>query len=70
MFEMRNDGTNHLTKIMNDYDILPVHNFRYGGHPEAEKIYSPEFPKYFDYGVARWLLVWLHHGLRQVCRRT
>ena len=45
MFEMRKDGTNHLTKIMNDYDILPVHNFRYGGHPEAVKIYSPEFHK-------------------------
>ncbi len=49
MFEMRKDGTNHLTKIMNDYDILPVHNFRYGAHPEAEAIYSPEFQKYFDY---------------------
>jgi aldehyde:ferredoxin oxidoreductase len=49
MFEMRKDGTNHLTKIMNDYDILPVHNFRYGRHPDAEKIYSPEFQKYFEY---------------------
>jgi len=49
MFEMRKDGTNHLTKIMNDYDILPVHNFRYGGHPEAEQIYSPHFQKYFTY---------------------
>jgi aldehyde:ferredoxin oxidoreductase len=49
MFEMRKDGTNHLTKIMNDYDILPVHNFRHGRHPEAEKIYSPEFQKYFEY---------------------
>ena len=49
MFEMRKDGTNHLTKIMNDYDILPVHNFRYGAHPEAEKIYSPNFQKHFDY---------------------
>jgi aldehyde:ferredoxin oxidoreductase len=49
MFEMRKDGTNHLTKIMNDYDILPVHNFRYGAHPEAEKIYSPNFQKYFAY---------------------
>ncbi len=49
MFEMRKDGTNHLTKIMNDYDILPVHNFRYGRHPEAEKIYSPEFQEYFEY---------------------
>jgi aldehyde:ferredoxin oxidoreductase len=50
MFEMRKDGTNHLTKIMNDYDILPVHNFRYGTHPDASKIYSPEFCKYFEYG--------------------
>jgi aldehyde:ferredoxin oxidoreductase len=49
MFEMRKDGTNHLTKIMNDYDILPVHNFRYGSHPEADKIYSPRFVKYFAY---------------------
>jgi aldehyde:ferredoxin oxidoreductase len=49
MFEMRKDGTNHLTQVMNDYDILPVHNFRYGRHPEAEKIYSPEFQKYFEY---------------------
>jgi aldehyde:ferredoxin oxidoreductase len=51
MFEMRKDGTNHLTKIMNDYDILPVHNFRYGNHPEAEKIYSPNFVKYFTLGI-------------------
>ncbi len=51
MFEMRKDGTNHLTKIMNDYDILPVHNFRYGGHPEAKGIYSPEFTKFFDYSA-------------------
>jgi aldehyde:ferredoxin oxidoreductase len=49
MFEMRKDGTNHLTKIMNDYDILPVHNFRYGGHPGAEEIYSPHFQQYFNY---------------------
>ncbi len=49
MFQMRGDGTNHLTKIMNDYDILPVHNFRYGGHPQAEKIYSPHFQKHFSY---------------------
>ena len=49
MFGMRKDGTNHLTKIMNDYDILPVHNYRYGAHPDAEKIYSPSFMEYFSY---------------------
>ena len=51
MYTMRYDGTNHLTKIMNDYDILPVHNFQYGCHSEAHKIYSPEFVKYFSLGV-------------------
>jgi aldehyde:ferredoxin oxidoreductase len=51
MFTMRLDGTNHLTKIMNDYDILPVHNFRYGGHPEAHRIYSPHFQEYFEYSA-------------------
>jgi aldehyde:ferredoxin oxidoreductase len=51
MFQMRKDGTNHLTKIMNDYDILPVHNFRYGAHPDAEKIYSPEFTSFFEYAA-------------------
>jgi aldehyde:ferredoxin oxidoreductase len=49
MFEMRKDGTNHLTQVMNDYDILPVHNFRYGAHDDAQKIYSPHFQKYFSY---------------------
>jgi len=51
MFTMRYDGTNHLTKIMNDYDILPVHNFQYGAHPESSKIYSPEFVKFFSLGI-------------------
>ena len=51
MFGMRKDGTNHLVKIMNDYDILPVYNFRFGAHPEAEKIYSPAFQAYFDYSA-------------------
>ena len=68
MINMRGDGTNHLTKIMNDFDLLPVHNFRYGSHPDATKIYSPEFSKYFSLGHPRRLLVRLHPGLRQVRR--
>ncbi|MBU1752033.1 MAG: aldehyde:ferredoxin oxidoreductase [Chloroflexi bacterium] len=51
MFDMRGDGTTHLTKIMNDYDILPVHNFQYGGHPETPGIYHTEFRKYFNVGI-------------------
>jgi len=37
---MRRVGTAHLVEIMNDYDLLPVHNFKFGSHPEAEKIRS------------------------------
>jgi len=35
---MRTRGTTYLVQIMNDYDLLPTHNFRYGSHPDAPKI--------------------------------
>jgi len=38
--KMRSIGTAHLVEIMNDYDLLPVKNFRYGQHPEAVKLAS------------------------------
>ena len=31
-------GTTYLVQIMNDYDLLPTHNFRYGSHEDAHKI--------------------------------
>ena len=37
---MRTIGTAHLVEIMDDYDLLPVKNFRYGQHPEAKKLAS------------------------------
>lgn len=37
---MRTVGTSKLVEIMNDYDLLPVNNFKYGSHPEAHKISS------------------------------
>ncbi|MEA3341031.1 MAG: aldehyde ferredoxin oxidoreductase N-terminal domain-containing protein, partial [Chloroflexota bacterium] len=36
--DMAGVGTAHLVSIMNDYDLLPTHNFKYGAHPEAHKI--------------------------------
>jgi aldehyde:ferredoxin oxidoreductase len=33
-------GTTFLVQIMNDYDLLPVHNYKYGSHPDAKKINS------------------------------
>ncbi|MDW7739429.1 MAG: aldehyde ferredoxin oxidoreductase C-terminal domain-containing protein [Bacillota bacterium] len=39
-FRMRQIGTANLMTPMNDYDLLPVHNFKYGSHPDAVKISS------------------------------
>ena len=37
---MREVGTAHLVEIMDAYDLLPVHNFQYGKHPDTHKIAS------------------------------
>ncbi len=49
--QMRSKGTAHLTNIMNDYDLLPVNNFRFGHHKEAYKIHSDVYKSYFTQGV-------------------
>ncbi len=38
--DMRRVGTAHLVEIMDEYDLLPTHNFKYGSHPDAGKIAS------------------------------
>lgn len=48
---MRKVGTSHLMEIMNEYDLLPVHNFKYGSHKDAHKISSKEFQKHFTQGM-------------------
>jgi len=42
---MREIGTAHLTEIMNDYDLLPVHNYKFGSHKDSNKIDSKVFAK-------------------------
>ncbi len=49
--EMRSKGTAHLTNIMNDYDLLPVNNFKFGSHQEAYKIHGDVWKSYFTQGV-------------------
>ncbi len=44
---MKEVGTAHLMEIMNDYDLLPVHNFKYGAHDEANKIDSHHLKERF-----------------------
>ncbi len=36
--KMRTTGTAHLIEIMNDYDLLPVNNYKFGSSPEAYKL--------------------------------
>lgn len=48
---MRQVGTAHLMEIMNDYDILPTHNFKYGAHEDAFKIDSGVWTSRFTQGV-------------------
>lgn len=45
---MRKTGTAYLTEIMNDYDLLPTNNFKFGSHPDAHKLSSKEFSKWFQ----------------------
>jgi len=49
--EMRTKGTAHLTNIMNDYDLLPTHNYKYGSHPEANAIHSEVWKERFTQGI-------------------
>jgi len=48
---MRKQGTAHLVEIMDDYDLLPVNNFKYGAHKDAKKLASWEWEKLFTQGI-------------------
>ncbi len=48
---MREVGTAHLVEIMDDYDLLPIKNFKYGTLPEARGLASGEFKKLFTQGM-------------------
>ena len=50
--KMRTVGTAHLDEIMNDYHLLPIHNYKFGNSPEAVKIRSDEYKKLFTQGTA------------------
>ena len=49
---MHEVGTAHLMEVMNDYDLLPIRNFKYGQMPEAIGLHSREFTALFTQGVA------------------
>ncbi len=49
---MRTVGTAHLVEIMDDYDLLPTHNFKFGAHPKARHLYSNHYLEAFNQSTA------------------
>jgi len=48
--EMAAIGSSQLVSAMNNFDLLPVDNFKYGSHPEAEKLGREIYRSKFDAG--------------------
>ena len=49
--KMRKVGTAHLVEIMNDYDLLPVNNYKFGSSPLAVKDNTSVWLSKFTQGV-------------------
>jgi len=49
--QMRKVGTANIVEIMDHFDLLPTHNFRYGSHPETHKIDSKVWKEHFTQGL-------------------
>jgi aldehyde:ferredoxin oxidoreductase len=50
--QMRKKGTANIVNVMQDYDLLPTHNFKYGSHIYGNQIHSNIFrDKYFTQNV-------------------
>jgi aldehyde:ferredoxin oxidoreductase len=65
--EMARIGTTHLVTIMNDHDLLPTHNFRFGSHPQAPNLGQEVYRRMFDPGYdGCWMgcTVACSHGVR------
>lgn len=44
---MRVVGTGNIVEVMDAYDLLPTENYRFGSHPKASNLHSPQFYKRF-----------------------
>ncbi|WP_156782420.1 aldehyde ferredoxin oxidoreductase family protein [Geosporobacter ferrireducens] len=50
--KMRKIGTANIIEVMDDYDLLPTHNYKFGSHPDTYKIASNVFiEKYITQGM-------------------
>lgn len=51
--KMRKIGTANIIEVMDEYDLLPTHNFKFGSHSDTYKIASTVFiEKYITQGMA------------------
>lgn len=51
--DMRSVGTTNIVDVMDAYDLLPVHNYKFGSHPETYKIGTKRLKKeYFTQGIS------------------
>jgi aldehyde:ferredoxin oxidoreductase len=66
-------GTTHLVTIMNEFDLLPTKNFRFGSHPEADnlgrEVYRRKFHKGFD-GCWMGCALACAHGVKEFELKT
>ena len=71
--EMAVVGTTHLVTIMNEFDLLPVNNYKFGSHPQAEnlgmEVYRKKFHKGFD-GCWMGCAMACAHGVRDFELKT
>lgn len=50
--QMRQVGTANIVSVMNRYDLLPVHNYRFGSHVDTPKIDTAALKTRFTQGIA------------------
>lgn len=49
--QMRKVGTANIVEIMDHFDLLPTHNFRFGSHPDTHNIDSKVWKQAFTQGM-------------------
>ena len=71
--QMSKIGTTHLVPIMNDFDLLPTHNFKFGQDPKAILIGREAYEALFDPGFdGCWMgcTVACSHGVKDFVPMT
>ena len=49
--QMRKIGTANIVDVMDHFDLLPTHNFRFGSHPDTHKIDAKVWKESFTQGI-------------------